>query len=74
MRFLQMLEKKVQKQLLEEAVTQRMFRARNQHAEVSRVDYHGITVDDAMRMLYNKLKYLKSNPDPGESATLRLHE
>lgn len=122
--MLQLSHKKAQKELLEQAVTDRMFRARNRHREVARVrihatvdpfiaslascffrkaselfvcvqeshnaelehtfyltlttccvqvDYHGISVDEAMRLLYKKLEYLKANPDPGVHTLLTVH-
>ena len=60
-----MAHKKVQKQLLEEEVTKRMFKARNRHTDYTKVDYHGLGVDEAIRLLGKKLEYLKHNPDPG---------
>jgi hypothetical protein len=61
----QLLEQEAILEIAEEEVKRRMFRARNRHIEYSKADYHGQSVETSIKMLYQKLSHLKSNPDPG---------
>jgi hypothetical protein len=61
----QLQEQEAILEIAEEEVKRRMFKARNRHIEYSKADYHGQSVETSIKMLYQKLTHLKSNPDPG---------
>lgn len=63
--MMQIKEKKEQKRLLEEEIKKRMFRARNREPLRTRLDCHGQSVDEVLRMLSQMLEHLKHHPLPG---------